>query len=279
MRETIRVLVRLQELAFVRSELLAVDEEAGAGALEDEIRELAEQLPPPIAALYRRLRKRDLAAVVPLHKDACSGCGFVVPTAQVGAVGEGLEIQQCRNCRRILYSPEQVLLQHRVASFGDRAARGLERFSSPSLMIPALASRSRDGALGEMVERMAAEGVLEDSSIVLERALDREQVSSTALSGGLAFPHARGVEGGGMVFALGLSKEGLVFDPSVEQRTHIIVFTVIPMAASSLYLRLVRDLLQSLRPEDHQEKLLSCDTQQTVWRTLRSLVGAHGDTV
>jgi mannitol/fructose-specific phosphotransferase system IIA component (Ntr-type) len=278
MRETIRLLVRLQELEFVRSEQIAMHDEAGTLALEEEIRKITEQLPLSSATLYRRLRKRDLAAVVPLHKNACSGCGFVLPTAQVGAVREGLEIQQCRNCRRILYNPEQTLLQHRVASFAERAAGGLERFSSPSLMVPALASRSRDGALSEMVERMATEGVLEDSSIVLERAVDRERVSSTALPGGLAFPHVRGVEGGGMVFALGLSREGLPFDPSLEQSTHVVVFTVIPIAASSLYLRLVRDLLQSLRQKDQQDRLLSCDTQQAVWRTLRSLVGAGGET-
>ncbi|MFQ5526994.1 MAG: PTS sugar transporter subunit IIA [Thermoanaerobaculia bacterium] len=145
---------------------------------------------------------------------------------------------------------------------------GASRFSSPSLMLPRLSSASRQSALREMIEPMAAEGVVEDASRVLTLAEDRERIASTALEGGLAFPHVRGIEGGGMVFSLGLSSEGVLFDAALGQRTHIIVFTVVPVAASSLYLRLVSELLQALGHQSSRARLLASPTASALWRTL-----------
>ena len=271
MNETLRQLIRIQELEFALSEQTAVNDEAGARDLDAKIRSLLAELPDAPAVLFSRLRARDPVAVVPMHHGSCSACGFVLPTAQVGIVRSGARVQQCQNCQRILYHPEDRPAQPRIARFLRVATSGPTRFSSARLMHPALASESRQGVLAEIIEGMAAERLVDEPATLLELALDRERLASTALGNGLAFPHVRGVEGGGMVFALGLKSDGLHFDPDSARPSRIIVFTIVPDAASGLYVQLVADLLKALRHENAQERLLTCETGGALWRTLVSL--------
>ena len=271
MNETLLQLIRIQELDIVRSEQGAMHDESGASDLDLQIRRLLAELPDDAALLFRRLRARDVAAVVPVHHGACSACGFTLPTGQVGIVRSGARVQQCRNCQRILYPPQDRPTQPRRARFLRLATSGPVRFSSARLMYPALSSQSREGALAEILEGMAREGLIDEPAAVLELALDRERLASTALEQGLAFPHVRGIEGGGLVFALGLKGDGLHFDPASAWLTRVIVFTLVPEATSGLYLGLVSDLLAVLGREDAQERLMDCETGASLWRALVSL--------
>lgn len=271
MKETLATLIRLQELEFVLSEQETLVDDAEVATLETSIQELLASLPRESAVLYRKLRQRNLAVVVPATRGACSVCGFVLPTSQVAAVQKAEQLQRCRNCGRILYEPEQLLRRHGVSRSAKSLPSGPARFSSPALMLPGLAADSCEGALSEIIERLAAQGVVDTPAVLLELALERERIASTALDNGLAFPHVRGVEGGGMVFALGIKSEGLVFDERSDRVARMIFFTVIPSAASSLYLRLVADLLEPLQHEHARAELLACRTEQALWRGLAHL--------
>ena len=58
---------------------------------------------------------------------------------------------------------------------------------------------------------MGEGGFVEDTATVTELALRRRAIVSTAVEHGLAFPHVRDVEGGGLTFAVGLKEKGLDF--------------------------------------------------------------------
>jgi mannitol/fructose-specific phosphotransferase system IIA component (Ntr-type) len=268
MKETLHRLIRLQELEFALTEQEAVGDEEGALALREQIDRSLEELPGSATALYRSLRMRSLAAVVPVRNGACSGCGFSLPTAQVGAITSSAELQQCRNCRRILYVRRESPDRGSSGPIPRSVLEGPARFSSADLMLPDLASPSADGALAEIVGRLVETGIAQDAERLLSLALDRERVASTALREGFAFPHVRGVEGGGMTFALGMRRDGMKF--GARRRVAVVVFTIIPAAASDLYLTLVRDLLLFLRDDPTRSRLLACTTAAGMWHLLRS---------
>ena len=85
---------------------------------------------------------------------------------------------------------------------------------------------------------------------------------------GLAFPHVRGVEGGGLTMALGISHKGIRANPSERTLTHIVFFIVIPTAASVFYLRLLAGIVQTFSKKNEREKLLEAKTPEELWAAL-----------
>jgi mannitol/fructose-specific phosphotransferase system IIA component (Ntr-type) len=148
---------------------------------------------------------------------------------------------------------------------------GIARFSAPELMVPALAAKTRDEAVAELVKQLAEHRFIEDPSGVSDLALHREAIVSTALDHGLAFPHVRNVEGGGLTFALGLKDKGIDFGGTDGHLSKIIFFIVIPTAASAFYLRLLAGLVRTFSETDARKSLLECEKPEQMWKTLTKL--------
>ena len=100
-----------------------------------------------------------------------------------------------------------------------------------------------------------------------DRAMERESILSTAMSDGLAFPHVRGVEGGGLTIALGVSKAGIVYDDS-GTKVHFIFFSVIPVAVSAFYLRLLSGLTDAFAKKANRDMLAAAKTPTELWKAL-----------
>lgn len=59
-------------------------------------------------SLYDRVRKaREGVAIVPTANGACSGCNFSIPPQQLVKIQLVRTLEQCRNCSRLLYWPEE----------------------------------------------------------------------------------------------------------------------------------------------------------------------------
>jgi mannitol/fructose-specific phosphotransferase system IIA component (Ntr-type)/DNA-directed RNA polymerase subunit RPC12/RpoP len=264
-------LVQLQELYFADSEQRSLAIGGDAEELGKSIQALMSGLPPEIASLCERLRQRYLVVVGPVVDGACSACGVTLPTSQIYEIETGDKIYQCPSCSRILYScrgaPRQL---KRVGPIG-KSRSGVARFSSPSLMCPSLKAETKEGALWELVHMIAKEGFVESPEALLEAALAREAIMTTAVHNGLAFPHVRGVEGGGLTFSLGLKRDGLEFGAPDGGLTQIIFFIVIPSAASGFYLQLLSGLIQALQDESARQTLLASATPAEVWENLTRL--------
>jgi len=265
-------LIQLQELNFVLSEQRTLVPKFRLTDLENSVKELITSLPQEIATLYQGLQERHQAAVLPEANGTCSGCGISLPTSLAAEIRTGKGIQQCPNCRRILYhlegAPRQ--LRKRLEQTG-RPRAGVARFSSKELMFPRIEAEGRDDAISELIQVMAAKGFVENPESLLAAALRRESIISTSLEHGLAFPHVRGVEGGGLTFSLGLKKQGLKFGNPKGRLTRIIFFIVIPSAASVFYLQLLSGLIEAFREDSARKKLLACKTSDEMWITLNTL--------
>lgn len=265
-------LIQLQELNFVLSEQRTLVSKSRLTDLENSIKALIANLPQEIATLYRGLQERSQAAVVPEANGTCSGCGISLPTSLASEIRTGKGIRQCPNCRRILYyfegAPRQL---KRRLERTEMPRAGVARFSSKELMFPRIEAEDRDNAIAELIQLMATKGFVENAKSLLTAALRRESIISTSLEHGLAFPHVRGVEGGGLTLSLGLKKQGLKFDRSKGRLTRIIFFIVIPSAASVFYLRLISGLIETFREDRARKKLLACKTSEEMWTALNTL--------
>ncbi len=271
MHKIILHLIQLQELMEARAQQEASSPGSRMEQLDQSIQTLFSQLPLETATLFKRLEQRSGGlVVVPISASrGCSACGMSLPTSLVHEVHAAHKLYTCPSCARILYYAESLPRNIGRRRQKGQTVAGIERFSTMELMIPRLTGNTREEVLGEFCSKMEAEGYVDNGARLLDEALRREAIVSTAVGHGLAFPHVRSVEGGGLTLSLGLHPKGVRFDPAARTLTRIFFFMVIPTAASAFYLKLLAGLSQVFRDETARDKLLEAsESAEKLWKAL-----------
>ena len=262
-------LAQLQELTLIRDEQQSAKRDHHLERLNESIRQMTAELPRDVRQTFVKLQKRNPIAIAPISDGNCSVCGMKLPISLVQLVRQAEELHSCPNCARILYAPQSA--PRRVGQKTRRTAPrkvGIARFSSESLMVPRLAATDKEEAIRELAYKMESEGFVDNADLLTEDALRREAIVSTAIEKGLAFPHVRGVEGGGLTLALGVSEKGIDFNAEDGSPTHVIFFIVIPTAASAFYLKLLAGLSRTFSSEKNRNAVMAETDPGKLWKTL-----------
>jgi len=265
----INQLIQLQELVVANMQKKVSHPTARLDELCKSIEVLSADVPQQVKSHFNRLIQKHPEAIVPVSSEMCSGCGMGLTKSMVQAVHKAEVLNRCPNCARFLYYPEQLVAAERKSrAYGEARKTGISRFTSPELMMLPLKGSTPEEVLGEMCTRMAEEGFVEDGAHLLDLALQREAIISTAVDNGLAFPHVRGVEGGGLSMAVGIHKKGIKFGGPGRTLTRIFFFVVIPTATSAFYLRLISGLSRTFREKEFSDSLLACSSEEELWKAL-----------
>ncbi len=268
-RKIINQLIQLQELIVARMQKKAAMPNAPLEALDANIALLGADLPPQVKSHLNRLLQRHPEAVVPLIDENCTGCGMRQTKSMVNEVLKADELLRCPDCTRYLYYPSDVVARERAARiYGEKPPKGIARFSAPSLMVVPLTGDTPEAVLGQLCARLQQEDFVEDADLLLELAMQREAIVSTAVDSGMAFPHVRGVEGGGLTMVMGVHKKGIKFGGPGRTLTRIFFFMVIPTATSAFYLKLISGLSQTFREKEARELLLASTDEAELWKIL-----------
>ena len=134
-------------------------------------------------------------------------------------------------------------------------------------MLSSLQATTPQEAIAELAQAMSENRFVSNPDALVKSAMERENVLSTAMGDGLAFPHVRGVEGGGLSLALGLSEKGIVWDAD-GSRVHVVVFSVIPVAVSAFYLRLVSMLCDAFKRKENLTLVRGSQNAADLWKNL-----------
>lgn len=269
-RSIINQLIQLQELIVARMQKKVAMPQAPLDALDRNIALLGESLEPQTRSHLTRLLSRHPEAVVPIINGNCTGCGMGLSASRINEIAHADELHRCQNCARYLYCPSEIVARTQVSRvYGEKQPIGIARFSAPSLMVAPLTGDTSEEVLGQMCTQLAAEGFVQSAGQLLDLALQREAIVSTAVDNGMAFPHVRGVEGGGLTMMLGIHKKGIHFGGPGRSLTRIFFFMVIPTATSAFYLKLISGLSQTFREKAAREALLdAAEDPQALWKAL-----------
>lgn len=140
----------------------------------------------------------------------------------------------------------------------------------PSLLCPRLEADTREGVIGELLDRICAAGYVQDRSLVLQSILSREESLSTGLENGIAIPHARTDAVKRLVCAIGLKPEGVDFSASDAFPARIIVLMLAPKRAGVPYLKFISMISQVLNDQG-RASLLACDTAEDMYAVLTGM--------
>ena len=263
----INQLIQLQELIAAKMQKKVSMQNARIDELEKSISALSADLSNPIKTHINRLLQKNPEAIVPVVNGNCTGCGMALTKSLMQSVMKAEDLNRCPNCTRFLFHPTEVVERSRITrQYGDIQKTGIERYTSPELMIMPLKGKNSEQVMGELCKRMAQHGFAQNPELLSDLALQREAIVSTAVDNGLAFPHVRGVEGGGLAMAVGISKKGIRFDPSRRTLTRIFFFVVIPRATSAFYLKLISQISRTFRDKDTREKLINACDEKELWK-------------
>lgn len=268
MKEEIKKLRKIQELALTRDEHGRMGDGSRLDEFNKAIDDMVCSLDPAVAGVYARLYKKSHVTMAAMSNGCCSVCGMQVPIAQ----GQQVRLQQhlvtCSSCGRILFAEETAAARNvsdRLAERDDEKKTGLARFSDPSLVTVSLGAVSREEAISALADLMETNSYIANASSLVTAAMDREAVLSTAMEGGIALPHVRGVEGGRLVMAVGVSKEGIDWD---GEKVRMVFFSAIPVAVSNFYISLMSGIVQAFSKRETIDSAVKAKDSAALWKAL-----------
>ena len=103
-------------------------------------------------------------------------------------------------------------------------------------------------------------GVVTDQEAFRRAVFEREAVMSTGIGSGVAIPHVRTDAVKVASLVVGISAEGIDFDTLDNALVHVIVLFAMPAGSQKEYLRLLAQVMQSLKIPGFRDRLMQCST-------------------
>lgn len=131
----------------------------------------------------------------------------------------------------------------------------LLRFFDPKLCIFDLKATSKDDVLDEIVTRIAPPGS-RTHQVVLDMLHNREQLGSTGVVKGVAFPHGRSLAVSKLMAVFARSESGVNFDSMDGEPTHLFfVLLAPPQDRANQYLPALGRLVETVQDDSLRDRL------------------------
>ena len=126
-------------------------------------------------------------------------------------------------------------------------------------------------AIRQMVDALVDERQVPASERdnVLERALERERKSSTALGHETAIPHAPIPELPGIIGCLGICPDGVDFEGIYDEPVRLIFLLLTPQQNYLSYIPVLAQIATFMKPDDTRRAVLGCQTPSEVTALIR----------
>ncbi len=133
--------------------------------------------------------------------------------------------------------------------------------TSPALFIPDLKAKDKAAALEELVDGLVVGSPeITKKEAVLQMLQSREDLGSTAVGPGVAFPHGRTLAVQKLTVLMARSLAGIAFDSIDGEPTHLFFVLIAPPQDSGhKYIKSLAVLTDRLQSDDVRERLLAAE--------------------
>lgn len=152
-------------------------------------------------------------------------------------------------------SPFYSLMKLKDFNRGDNMK--LSKFCSEDLITFNLKSQDKDGVLKELVELASKSKLVKSSEELLKDVMDREELVTTGVGYGVAFPHAKTKATKGIVIAFGRSEKGIDFDAMDHKPVNLFFLIAAPEDAIGAHLNVMARLSYIMKSEENRQKMMS----------------------
>ncbi|UCD16738.1 MAG: PTS sugar transporter subunit IIA [Candidatus Zixiibacteriota bacterium] len=132
----------------------------------------------------------------------------------------------------------------------------LSKFCSEDLITFDLKSTKKDAVLNELVELAAKSNLVKGAVELLRDIKEREELVTTGVGYGVAFPHAKTKATKGIVIAFGRSDTGIDFDAMDHKPVFLFFLIAAPEDAIGAHLNVMARLSYIMKSETNREKMM-----------------------
>ncbi|MCP4684637.1 MAG: PTS sugar transporter subunit IIA [bacterium] len=132
----------------------------------------------------------------------------------------------------------------------------LSKFCEENLVVFDMKASTKDEAIEELVALAASSNMIKDGDMLLQDVKEREELVTTGVGYGVAFPHAKTRSAKGIVIAFGRSSKGVEFDAMDHKAVNLFFLIAAPEDAIGAHLNVMARLSYLMKSEDNRNKLL-----------------------
>jgi fructose-specific phosphotransferase system IIA component len=133
----------------------------------------------------------------------------------------------------------------------------LSKFCSEELISFDLKSKDKDSVLAELVQLAGKSSLVKDADELLADIREREELVTTGVGYGVAFPHAKTKATKGIVIAFGRSSEGIDFDAMDHRPVFLFFLISAPEDAIGAHLNVMARLSYIMKSEENRNKMMA----------------------
>lgn len=132
----------------------------------------------------------------------------------------------------------------------------LSKFSEEGLITFDLKSETKNDVIEELVELASKSKLITDKELLLKDIVTRENLVTTGVGYGVAFPHAKTKATRGIVIAFGRSEQGVDFEAMDKKPVNLFFLIAAPEDAIGAHLKVMAHLSYIMKSEVNRQKLM-----------------------
>lgn len=142
--------------------------------------------------------------------------------------------------------------------------------TQPELIFVELPGSDRPTVLKAMADGLAAGSVLTDAEGLYERLLEREDLGSTGIGGGVAIPHCKMKDLDEVIVAIGISRRGVNFAADDLQPVRLLFLVVSPEDKPADHLQSLSAISKWVKNRQRVEEILEMDAPEAIYELLET---------
>lgn len=146
----------------------------------------------------------------------------------------------------------------------------IHEFMRPEwVLLDNISASTKEELLTQLVDTLTRQGVLKDSTEVVNALMEREQLMSTGIKKGYAIPHAFTQQLGQSIVCFARIPQGIDYQSLDGEPVYIIFLLLGPREAQGLHLKLLARLARLLSLSELFHRLMSAKTPDEIITILR----------
>ena len=133
----------------------------------------------------------------------------------------------------------------------------LSKFSDENLIVFDLKAASKEAIIEELVDLINLSNMVSDKDMILKDIKDREELVTTGIGYGVAFPHAKTKSVKGIVIAFGRSNEGIDFEAIDHKPVNLFFIIAAPEDAIGAHLNVMSRISYLMKSEENPQTLMT----------------------
>jgi PTS system fructose-specific IIC component len=150
----------------------------------------------------------------------------------------------------------------------------LSSYLDPNLIDTDMRADSKEGVLGNLLQRMEEEGRIQNADALLVEYLKREEMMTTGIGNGLAVPHIHTSLVDDYCVVLGHCRQGIDYDALDGEPVYLIFMIAAVEETSRKHVRLVSTLMRLLTIPGVLDAIREAETPERVIEVLKNAEGS-----